>query len=122
MRRTQAKSVIKTVFRRRQPTKAQLNQALIAEAYRRNTANVARLIAQSADPNARDKAGVPVLFYAAAVKGSALVITLLLGKGANVNARDPHGNTPLVEAVHLDNLPLAILLPQHKADPSVRHR
>jgi len=47
--------------------------------------------------------------------------TLLLGKGANVNARDMHGNTPLAEAVQLGNLPLAMLL-QHKADPSVRHR
>jgi len=121
VRRTQAKSLVKTVLRRKPLTKAQLNQALIAEAYRRNGANVTRLLAQGADPNARDKAGVPALFYAAAVKDNMPVITLLLGKGANVNARDPHGNTPLAEAVQLGNLPLAILLLQHKADPNVRN-
>jgi ankyrin repeat protein len=73
--------------------KAQLNQALIAEAYRRDVVHVARLLAQGANPNASDKAGVPVLFYAVAVKDNLLVITLLLGKGANVNARNPRGNT-----------------------------
>jgi len=52
MRRTQAKSVVRTVLRRKPPTKAQLNQALIAEAYRRNTANVTRLLAQGADSDA----------------------------------------------------------------------
>ena len=51
-RRTQAKTVVKTVLRRKPPTKAQLNQALIAEAYRRNTANVTRLLAQDADSDA----------------------------------------------------------------------
>jgi len=121
LRRTQGKSVVGTVLRRKPPTKAQLNQALIAEAYRRNTANVTKLLAQGADPNAHDKAGIPALFYAAAVKDNISVITLLLGKGANVNARDPHGNTPLAEAVQLGNLPLAILLLQHKADPNVRN-
>ena len=55
----QAKSVVKTVLRRKPPTKAQLNQALLAEADRRNGANVTKLLAQGADPNARDKAGVP---------------------------------------------------------------
>ena len=121
-RRTQAKTVVKTVLCRKPPTKAQLNQALIAEAYRRDTANVTKLLAQGADPNARGKAGVSVLFYAAAVKNNAAVVTLLIGKGASVNARDPHGNTPPVEAVQLGNGSLAMLLLQHKADPSVRHR
>ena len=120
--RTQTRTRVKTVLRRSPPTKAQLSQALIAEAYRRSAAHVAALLAQGADPNTRDKAGVLALFYAAAVKDNLPVVTLLLGKGASVNARDPHGNTPPVEAVQLGNGSLAMLLLQHKADPSVRHR
>jgi len=109
------------VLRRKPLTKAQLNQALIAEAYRRNGANVTRLLAQGADPNARDKAGVPALFYAAVVKDNMPVVTLLLSKGADVNARDPHGNTPLAEVVQLGNHPLTALLLDRKADPNVRN-
>jgi len=116
--RTQTKTRVKTVLRRKPLTKTQLNQALIAEAYQRNMVNVAKLLAQGADPNARDNAGVPALFYAAAVKDNTLVVTLLLSKGANVNARDPHDNTPLTEAVQLGNGPLTVLLLDRKADPN----
>ena len=42
-------------------------------------------------------------------------------KGANVNARDPSGNTVLAEAVQLKADPIALLLLQHKADPNVRN-
>ena len=122
MRRIQAKPVVKPSLISEKPfTKAQLNQALIAEAYRRDTAHVAGLLAQGANPNASDKAGVPVLFYAVAVKGNIPVILLLLGKGANVNARDPRGNTVLAEAVQLGNGPVVALLLQRKADPNVRN-
>ena len=120
-RRMQAGPVVKRTVIKRDVTKAQLNQALIAEAYRRNIIHVAGLLAQGADPNARDHAGVPVLFYAVAVKGNIPVILLLLGKGANVNARDPRGNTVLAEAVQLKAEPVALLLLQHKADPNVRN-
>ena len=106
---------------KRTVTKAQLNLALIAEAYRCNAIHVAGLLGQGADPNASNKAGVPVLFYAVAVKGNMPVIMLLLGKGANVNARDPRGNTVLAEAVQLGNGPVVALLLQRKADPNVRN-
>jgi len=119
--RTQTRTKVKTVLRRKPPTKAQLNQALIAEAYRRNTANVTKLLAQGADPNARDKAGVPALFYAAAVKDNALVVMLLLNKRASVNTQDPHGNTPLAEAVQFGDDLLAKLLLDRKADPNARN-
>ena len=118
--RSQERAVIKTISRK-PLTKAQLNQALITEAYRRNAAHVAGLLAQGADPNASDKAGVPVLFYAVAVKDNLPVITLLLSKGANVNARDPRGNTVLAEAVQLKADLIALLLLQRKADPNVRN-
>ena len=97
---SQERAVVKTISQK-PSTKAQLNQALIAEAYRRNAAHVAGLLAQGANPNAFGKAKVPVLFYAVAVKGNMPVITLLLSKGADVNARDPRGNTVLAEAVQL---------------------
>ena len=116
MRRMPARPAVKRIV-----TNAQLNQALIAEAYRRNFDHVAGLLAQGADPNTSDKAGVPALFYAVAVKDNVPVITLLLGKGANVNARDPRGNTVLAEAVQLKADPVALLLLQHRADPNVRN-
>jgi len=121
VRRTQAKSIVKTVLCRKPLVKMQLNQALIAEGYRRNTVHVAGLLAQGADPNASDKDGVPVLFYAVAVKDNLPVIMLLLGKGANVNARDPRGNTVLAEAVQLKADPTVLLLLKHKVDPNVRN-
>jgi len=45
VRRTQAKSIVKAVLRRKPPAKMQLNQALIAETFRRNAAHVAGLLA-----------------------------------------------------------------------------
>ena len=83
---------------KRMATELQLNQALIAEAYRRSAAYVAGLLAQGAEPNAFDKARVLILFYAVAVKGNMPVVMLLLGKGVHVNAWDPRGNTVLAEA------------------------
>jgi len=62
-----------------------------------------------------------VLFYAVAVKDNLPVITLLLGKGANVNARDPRGNMVLAEAVQLKADPHVLLLLQRKADPNARN-
>ena len=119
--RSKERAVIKTISRK-PLTKSQLNQALIIEAYRRNAVHVAGLLAQGADPNTSDKDGVPVLFYAVAVKDNLPVITLLLSKGANVNTRDPRGNTVLAEAVQLKADSIALLLLQHKADPNVRNR
>ena len=120
-RRMQTGPFVKRTVTKLVVTKAHLNQALIAEAYRRNIIHVAGLLAQGADPNASDKTGVPVLFYAVAVRDNLPVIILLLGKGANVNARDPRGNTALPEAVQLKADPTVLLLLKHKADPNVRN-
>lgn len=84
VRQMQARPAVKRIV-----AKAQVNQAVIAEAYRRNAAHIAGLLAQGAEPNAFYKARVLVLFYAVAVKGNMLVVMLLLGKGVHVNARDP---------------------------------
>ena len=55
-------------------TKAQLGQALIVEVFHRNSLRVAGLLAQGADPKARDRNGTPVLLYAVAAKGNGPVV------------------------------------------------
>ena len=60
---SQKRVVVKTI--KRQPLKkAQLDQALIAEAYRCNAAHVAGLLAQGANPNAAQRGGVTPLVMA----------------------------------------------------------
>ena len=59
--RSQERAVVK-IISQKPSTKAQLNQVLITEAHRHHAAYVAGLLARGADPNASDKAGVPVLF------------------------------------------------------------
>ena len=61
--RSQERAVIKTISRK-PLTKAQLNQALIAEAYRRNSVHVSELLAQGANPNAAQRGGVTPLVMA----------------------------------------------------------
>ena len=54
-----ARSIVKKTL-----TNAQLNQALIAEAYRRNSVHVSELLAQGANPNAAQRGGVTPLVMA----------------------------------------------------------
>ena len=58
-RRMLARSIVKKTL-----TNAQLNQALIAEAYRRNSVHVSELLAQGANPNAAQRGGVTPLVMA----------------------------------------------------------
>ena len=116
---------IRRVITRPTPTKAQLNQALIAEVYHENAARVSGLLRQGADPNATGMTGTPVLCYVVAAKSSAVqssaVATLLLNKGAHINAVDRRCNTALTEAVGLKAEALVKLLLQHRADVNVRN-
>ena len=106
-------------------TKAQLNQALIAEAYHGSASRVAGLLQQGADPNAKGMTGTPVLCYAVAAKSSAAqssaVAALLLSKGAHINAVDRRGNTALAEAVGLKAEALVKLLLERGANADVRN-
>jgi ankyrin repeat protein len=57
--------------------------------------------------------GVPLLSYAAC--GDAMLL-----KGANVNARDRNGSTPLMAAAHQGNYGTALLLIRHGANPNLK--
>jgi len=107
-------------------TKAQLNQALIAEAYHENAARVSGLLRQGADPNATGMTGTPVLCYVVAAKSSvaessAVATALLLNKGAHINAVDRRGNTALAEAAGLRSEGLVKLLLERGANVNVRN-
>ena len=58
------------------------------------TSEVAQLIADGTDVNARDETGMTAL-HAAALRGHAEVAALLIEKDADVNARDNFDRTPL---------------------------
>lgn len=61
---------------------------------------LAAMLAQGADANARyqDKDGVtPTLLHLAAQTGNTDIAAMLIAHGADVNATDKHGNTPLHE-------------------------
>ena len=106
-------------------TKAQLNQALVVEAYHGNATRVSGLLRQGADPNAKGMTGTPVLCYVVAAKSSvaesSAVATLLLNKGAHINAVDRRGNTALAEAAGLRSEGLVKLLLEHGASVNARN-
>ncbi len=68
---------------------------------------------------ARDSDGSTAL-HCAAWKGHPAVVALLLGAGAEVNARNHNehwGTTPLHAAAHANHAPIVRLLLDHGADP-----
>ncbi len=77
---------------------------------------VALLISKGAEVNAKidtkgDRGISPL--HAAAGKGRAEIVELLLGHNANVSAQDEHGATPLRYATNLGHKKVADLLRQH---------
>lgn len=78
------------------------------------------LLAHGADPKAADPRGWTAL-HAAAADGNTNLITLLLQKGADVDARAPEtGFTPLLVAVQAGHTAAVKVLLEHNADPNVR--
>jgi cytohesin len=73
---------------------SKLDQALADAAFICDVARVRELLAQGADPNARNDEGRPPL-VSALLGGSMPLVELLLEAKADVNARDPHEWTPL---------------------------
>lgn len=83
------------------------------------------LLAQGADPNARDAAAQTPLHHAMQrvpdKKVMREIITLLLDKGADANAVDASGNASLHLAFSIDDKDIFVLLLEHKADPNARN-
>jgi ankyrin repeat protein len=77
------------------------------------------LIDKGADVNAGVQTGAVTPLTVAALNGSAPLVTLLLSKGARVNARDSSGSTALTEAVRKGDAEVLRLLLQAGADPAV---
>ena len=61
-----------------------------------------------------------VALLAAANKGDNAKVTELLGQGANVNAQNEAGSTPLIEAVYNNHADTVKLLLEKGADPNAR--
>ena len=93
---------------------------LHAAAQADDSARIAGLIAQGADPDARDKHGRTALHSAAAMRALA-AIGALAAQGADVNAGAEHGQTALHYAAwFLEDEAAAALLIRLGADPNAR--
>ena len=81
------------------------------------------LLAAKADVNARSTNGEGNMALHAALAGraGARIVSCLLARGANVNARAAGGHTALHEAAFRGNLELAALLLAHGADATARN-
>ncbi len=79
------------------------------------------LIARGADPNLRDKDGVPAIVLAAELGGLA-VVHALLRAGAEVDARTADGETALHRAIIYDRRAVVQRLLAGGADPNARIR
>jgi ankyrin repeat protein len=79
-------------------------------------ASIGRLLQKGADINYKDpKIGWTSLHYATSAESIA-VVKLLINKGADINARNNQGATPLLVAVQHDSLPITKLLLARGAD------
>jgi ankyrin repeat protein len=101
-----------------------LYEAVVAK----NLARVGQLLAGGSDANGEDPSGERPL-HAAARWGQAEAARLLLEAGADVDATDDHGNTPLSTAVyeyrdenHEPYVRVLDVLLEHDADPNKKNR
>jgi ankyrin repeat protein len=76
----------------------QIDRLLVEECRRGNAEKVAELLKQGANPKAESRGGITALHQAAS-RGHVEVMRLLIDRGADVNAKDVHGRTPMGEAV-----------------------
>jgi len=83
-----------------------------------NAQQVAELLDQGADPDAKDAANVPLL-HRAVERGDEAVVRTMLEHGADPNAPDAAGRTSLGTAIAGGTGELMPLLLKHKADPRV---
>jgi ankyrin repeat protein len=101
---------------------AELDAALVAEAYRGNIDEVAALLAKGASPQAKDGNGKTVLMIAAE-NDYADVAQALLKQGAFVNSRSDQGTSALMAAAQygsVDIIRMLLAAPGIKTDLSDR--
>src|SRR5262245_13965427 len=80
---------------------------------------VAELLAKGHPPDETDQSGVTPLMWAARY-GAVRAMRVLIGAGADVNARDLNRRwTPLLHAVHRQHGDVVSLLLAHGADPNL---
>jgi len=89
---------------------------LMEAAVKGDLARVRDLLAQGADVNARDRAGLTALMAAA----NAAVAQALIVKGADVNARGQNGMTALTYALGWNRIDVAQVLIAKGADPNTK--
>ena len=119
------------------PQREKLALALIEAVKRGLSKEVQLLLAQGADPNAREAVpykprvddnvsakgpppAITVLMLAAA-QGDPEIVKLLLQKGAQVNGQGEAGFTPLIEAVRSNHPAIVMLLLKSGAKPNQRN-
>jgi ankyrin repeat protein len=101
---------------------------LFEAAVRRELGKVKELLAAGRDPNEEDGPSGQRALLAAAFNGDVELVRLLLDAGADVDATDMHGNTPLSKAVYKygqDNERYTRVIDQlleHGADPEHANR
>jgi ankyrin repeat protein len=108
----------KTLFQNNPKVVNEINtagySALILACYRGNTEVAAYLINNGADINYNNEMGTPLL--AAVVKNNLAIVTLLLKKGINIEAKDANGTTALIYATMFKNHEISRLLIGAKAN------
>jgi hypothetical protein len=98
-----------------------VSQRLLAAVARGDGAQVAALVREGADPNARDASFRPALLLAAS-SGRPEVVRALLRAGASADAGDRSGWTALHQAVENGDLATARVLLDGGATPDLRSR
>lgn len=95
-----------------------LNSDIVYYANLGTAAKIAEILTKGADPNTKSKEGWPAISLAASRndrEGNGIVQTLVEA-GADMNVRDPKGETPIMNAITNNNLNLVRYLIEKGAD------
>lgn len=103
---------------------AATNFALLRAATYNRRAEIEKFLAQGADVNSRDSSGHTALLLSAQYGYSELdeIFTLLLNKGADIDATNADGVTPLMASTNRNDTRAAIFLLAHQANVNLRNK